>query len=77
MAEYEYTSHPYLRKPNGKAQSCTRHRVVWMENYGEIPPGMVVHHKNFNKKDNRLENLQLVTYSEHSKIHHKIRKLSK
>jgi len=32
----------------------------------------VVHHINENKKDNRLENLQLMTKSEHSSLHRKL-----
>jgi hypothetical protein len=31
----------------------------------------VVHHKNENRSDNRLENLQLMTRAEHSGLHHK------
>ena len=32
--------------------------------------GEVVHHKNGNKTDNRLENLQVMTISEHMRHHH-------
>lgn len=32
--------------------------------------GCVVHHKNFNKNDNRAENLQVLTRTEHIRIHH-------
>lgn len=69
MAEYLYTSHPTKRKPNGKPQSCQRHIVTWMEHYGEIPKGMIIHHKNGDKWDNRIENLQMISRSCHTKIH--------
>ncbi len=48
------------------------HRLIWEENYGKIPEGYVIHHKNFNKKDNRLCNLQRVTYKEHKRLHKKM-----
>ena len=34
---------------------------------GEIPPGMAVNHKDFDKSNNTLENLEIVTYSENNK----------
>ena len=36
----------------------------------------IVHHRNQDKLDNRLENLQVVTRSEHQAIHMKLRRLS-
>jgi len=45
------------------------HRYVWEQANGEIPPGYQIHHINHNKQDNRLENLQLLSNSEHQKLH--------
>ena len=53
-----------------KAGIAFKHRLVWHENFGEIPEGKVVHHINGNKLDNRIENLELLTRSEHMKKHY-------
>lgn len=46
------------------------HRMVWYDNNGEIPKGMHIHHINGNKTDNRIENLELHSNSEHNLVHH-------
>lgn len=45
------------------------HREVWQDANGPIPEGWHVHHKNGDKLDNRLENLELIPISEHSRHH--------
>lgn len=45
-------------------------RDIWRYYYGEIPNGVEVHHKDFNKDNNDIGNFQLLTKDEHSKIHH-------
>jgi hypothetical protein len=40
-----------------------QHRYVWTQHHGVIPDGMVIHHINGVKDDNRLSNLALVTKS--------------
>lgn len=49
------------------------HRLV-MESYigRYLEKDEAVHHINRNKKDNRLENLQLMTRSEHAKLHNNL-----
>ena len=44
------------------------HRVVWETFNGPIPDGMQIDHKNNNRTDNRLNNLQIVTCSENNKL---------
>ena len=45
------------------------HRIVWEENFGKIPSGLIVHHKNGDKSDNRIENLEIMSRAEHQKLH--------
>ena len=47
-----------------------RHRAVMERCIGApIPPGMIVHHVNEDRTDNRPENLKLMTHAEHSAHH--------
>lgn len=45
------------------------HRYVWELHNGPIPPGYAIHHKNGDKGDNTIENLELLSRSEHGKVH--------
>lgn len=45
------------------------HRVVYEAAYGPIPEGHIVHHKNGDKLDNRLENLECMSRTEHNHEH--------
>jgi hypothetical protein len=56
-------------KVNGK--KIDEHRYVWMQANGPIPKGMVIHHKNEDTHDNRLENLEMMTLKEHTSLHFK------
>jgi len=46
-----------------------RSRLVWEKANGAIPLGLVIHHVNENPLDDRLENLQMLTVSEHRTAH--------
>ena len=46
-------------------------RLVWIAFNGPIPKGHVVHHIDHNKLNDRLDNLCLMTKSEHAKHHMK------
>ena len=45
------------------------HIVVWEKYHGKKPKGYDIHHKNFDKLDNRIENLQILKHGEHTTIH--------
>jgi hypothetical protein len=45
------------------------HRLIWQHYKGEIPKGHVIHHKDGNKLNNSIENLECMTQAEHSKLH--------
>lgn len=56
----------YYGETSGKRESM--HRVVW-EFYNEsIPKGYDIHHINHDKTDNRIENLEIYSKSEHAKL---------
>lgn len=58
--------HP-MADPNGYA---LEHRLVMATALGRpLLTSEIVHHINCNRLDNRVENLQVVTKSEHSRIH--------
>lgn len=49
---------------DGRKMVTGAHRLVWARFNGPIPDGLTINHKNGVKDDNRLENLELATYSE-------------
>ena len=49
---------------NVESKTRRRARVVWEMHNGNIPKGKEVDHINFNRSDDRIENLQLLTSQE-------------
>ena len=45
------------------------HRYVWEYYNGKIPKGYEVHHIDFDRSNNDISNLQLLTRAEHRKLH--------
>ena len=45
------------------------HVLVWEKHRGRVPSGMSVHHKNRKRLDNRIANLELVSFLYHKRIH--------
>ena len=51
------------------ARHYMAHRLVWETANGPIPRGHVIHHKDGNKLNNSLDNLECTTQLEHMKMH--------
>ncbi len=56
-----------IKAYNGK--NWREHRWVWTQANGDIPKGMVIHHINGNRSDNRLSNLRMVTNQQNTNRH--------
>jgi hypothetical protein len=52
------------------------HQAVWKFHRGEIPAGRDVHHKDDDYDNNAIENLELLTRSEHAKHHDRFREFN-
>lgn len=53
------------------------HRYIWEIKKGEIPKGYIVHHKDGNKLNNKIRNLECISRSSHNKCHKSKPKLNK
>ncbi len=49
---------------DGKYRKVSVHRAMWEAFVGPIPDRMEINHKNLDRSDNRIENLELVTHQE-------------
>ena len=63
----------YYDKNNGYMFNFTKkklylHRYIWQKHNGEIPKGFDVHHKDGNKLNNDIDNLDCISRSEHTKM---------
>lgn len=60
----------YLCYGKGKRQEY-EHRLVYEAEFGPIPAGYIVHHKDGNGLNNSIDNLQIMSRSEHMWTHGK------
>lgn len=72
-----FNNHKYVRDDKTGYYLChdaggtgTRlHRDVWCFYNGDIPKGYSIHHIDHNKSNNEINNLQMLSNSEHIKLH--------
>lgn len=69
-----FMGYKFTRGEEGTYYRCSKlkkrmHIYVWEYYNGAIPKGYEVHHKDLNKANNDISNLELLTVSEHRKIH--------
>lgn len=67
----------YTRQKDGRyigSYGKILHRDIWEYFNGEIPKGYVIHHIDGVPSNNDLSNLQIMTQSDHIKLHQKIKK---
>ena len=55
---------------DGDGGAITQHRYNWIKRNGVIPEGCEIHHKNWDKYDNRMENLSLMPVNRQRRLHH-------
>ena len=59
----------YIQITSGPNQGKLLHRLIYEENFGPIPEGFHIHHLDNDKNNNALENLVLISKSNHHKLH--------
>lgn len=75
----EFNGVRFYRKPHGyyksdnSAGNLYMHRHVWEFYNGPIPAGYHVHHKDHDRSNNTIDNLELLHKSEHATMHGKHR----
>lgn len=73
MVHKTYTENGYLvkyEKGYNKKGNVKLHRAIMEEKLGRrLAPDEIVHHKDGNKQNNDIENLEVLPWGEHSRIH--------
>ena len=65
--KYTVRNHGYLGKTKGNRSLM--HRDVWEFHNGQIPDGWDVHHRDENKLNNNIENLECLPKAEHTRLY--------
>lgn len=56
----------YYRSTTHRKTHVSLHRYVWEKHNGHIPNGYDIHHLDRDKTNNSIENLELISHSEHA-----------
>lgn len=54
----------YIYNDEGKQKHALVHKLVYLAHVGPIPEGLVINHKDEDKSNNQVENLELLTQSQ-------------
>jgi HNH endonuclease/Helix-turn-helix domain of resolvase len=69
--KYTLNTNNYYRRTDGDRELL--HRDVWKSVHGDIPMGYDIHHKDEDKSNNDIENLELLPTAEHTQLHNPLR----
>lgn len=58
-------------RSGNKRKTLLLHRIIWEDNFGAIPEGFHIHHKDENRINNDINNLECVSLSHHASHHRK------
>lgn len=63
----------YYERTDKRLRPRTRrlHREVWAHHHGPIPPGHDVHHRDEDRGNNEICNLELLSHAQHKRHHYK------
>lgn len=69
-----YDGQKFTLRPSGYYALSTNerklmHRYVWEKERGKIPAGWDIHHKDSDKTNNMIENLECLSKSEHTRLY--------
>ena len=70
-----YMRGAYLASCSRKGEICVIHRACWEAHYGVIPHGMHIHHKDMDKENFDIANLQCLTPRSHTAMHLLMRRI--
>lgn len=76
---HQYGDRYYERTDKSVKPKRTRHlhRAVWEAEHGPIPAGHHIHHRDGNKLNNEISNLECLSHGEHQRHHLRLKPIPK